>query len=382
MASTLITMALRSRGISRSRRGSVTMVGSHYVQAKNINIGKMMSAQYDPSYIMQTATGFWASKVLLTAVELDLFTTIGDGAMTASQLGDVLGLHPRGTYDFFDALVALKFLNRDGDGPDGKYSNTPETFSFLNKKSPAYIGGLPEMLNSRLFGFWNDLGTALKTGKPQSEIRHSGKPMFEELYSDGARLGEFLEAMTGFQAANFYQLAEGFDFSKYKSVCDVGGALALLSRIVGERHQHLTFSSFDLPEVAPYAQKYIDAAGMTSRIKVVAGDFFKDDLPKADVVTMGNILHDWNLEKKKILIKKAYDALPEGGAFIAIENLIDDARRENAFGLLMSLNMLIELGDAFDYTGANFRDWCSEAGFQRFEIMSLAGPTSAAVAYK
>jgi len=342
----------------------------------------MMSTQQDPSYIMKTATSFWASKALLTAVELDLFTTIEDEAMTASRLGDELGLHPRGIYDFFDALVALRFLNRDGDGPEAKYSNTPETASFLNKKSPTYIGGLPEMLNSRLFGFWNDLGTALKTGKPQNEMKHNGKPIFEELYSDEVRLGEFLDAMTGFQAANFQQLAEGFDFSKYKSVGDVGGALALLSRIVAEHHKHLTFSSFDLPEVAPLAQKHIDAAGMTSRIKVVKGDFFKDDLPKADVITMGNILHDWNLEKKKILIKKAYDALPEGGAFIAIENLIDDARRENAFGLLMSLNMLIEFGDAFDYTGANFREWCSEAGFQRFEIISLAGPTSAAVAYK
>ena len=341
-----------------------------------------MNAQQDPSHIMQTATSFWASKALLTAVELDLFTTLGDETMTASRLGDALGLHPRGTYDFFDALVALKFLNRDGDGQKGKYSNTPETASFLNKKSPTYIGGLPEMLNSRLFGFWNDLGTALKTGKPQNEIKHNGKPIFEELYSDEVRLGEFLDAMTGFQAANFQQLAERFDFSKYKTVGDVGGALALLSRIVGKHHQHLTFNSFDLPEVAPLAQKHVDAAGMTSRIKVIKGDFFKDDLPKTDVITMGNILHDWNLDKKKMLIKKAYDALPEGGAFIAIENLIDDARRENAFGLLMSLNMLIEFGDAFDYTGANFREWCGEAGFKRFEIISLAGPTSAAVAYK
>ena len=341
-----------------------------------------MSTQIDPGHIMQTATGFWASKVLLTAVELDLFSVLDESSMTAVQLGDALGLHPRGTYDFFDALVALKFLDRDGDGPDGKYHNTEETAAFLNKNSAMYIGGLAEMLNSRLFGFWNDLGTALKTGQPQSEIKHHGKPMFEELYADEARLGGFLDAMTGFQAANFQQLSDKFDFSRYRSVCDVGGALALLSRIVGAGHEHLTFSNFDLPEVAPHAQRHIDKAGMTSRINVVGGDFFQDDLPKADVITMGNILHDWNLEKKKLLVKKAYDALPEGGAFIAVENIIDDARRENAFGLLMSLNMLIELGDAFDYTGADFRDWCCEAGFQRFEMINLAGPSSAAVAYK
>lgn len=341
-----------------------------------------MKEHLDPGYIMQTATAFWASKVLLTAVELDLFTALGDGKMTASQLGNVLRLHPRGTYDFFDALVALKFLDRDGDGSQGEYMNTPETATFLNKRSPAYIGGLPEMLNARLFGFWNNLGTALKTGQPQNEVKRGGKSIFEELYSDEVALGGFLDAMTGFQAANFSQLAEKFDFSGYKTVSDIGGALALLSRILGARHQHLTFNSFDLPPVAPHALKQIQAAGMSGRIKVVSGDFFADDLPRADVITMGNILHDWNLKNKKMLIRKAYDALPQGGAFIAIENLIDDARRENAFGLLMSLNMLIEFGDAFDYTGADFRKWCSEAGFRRFEFINLAGPTSAAIAYK
>lgn len=341
-----------------------------------------MKEQLDPAHIMQTATAFWASKVLLTAMELDLFTALGERSATAEELGNTLGLHPRGTYDFFDALVALKFLNRDGDGPAGLYKNTPETGAFLNKKSPAYIGGLAEMLNARLFGFWNDLGTALKTGKPQNETKHGGKGMFEELYADEARLGQFLEAMTGFQAGNFKLLADKFDFSKYKTVCDVGGALALLSRVVGKRHPHLTFASFDLPVVFPHAEKHVKAAGMNSRIKLVSGDFFKDELPKADVVTMGNILHDWNLEKKKILIKKAYEALPTGGVLIAIENVIDDARRENAFGLLMSLNMLIEFGDAFDYTAKDFRDWCSEAGFRNFEFISLAGPTSAAIAYK
>ena len=341
-----------------------------------------MKERLDPGHIMQTATAFWASKVLLTAVELDLFTALGEGKISAPQLGKALGLHPRGTYDFFDALVALKFLERDGDGPEGTYKNTPETAAFLNKKSPTYIGGLPEMLNARLFGFWNNLGTALKTGQPQNEVKQGGKSMFEELYSDSGRLAQFLDAMTGFQAANFTLLAEKFTFSKYKTVCDIGGALALLSRIVGARHQHLTFDSFDLPPVAPLAQKQIKAAGMDERIKAVAGDFFEQEFPKADVVTMGNILHDWNLEKKKVLIRKAYAALPDGGAFIAVENLIDDARRENAFGLLMSLNMLIEFGDAFDYTGADFREWCSEAGFKRFEFINLAGPTSAAIAYK
>jgi hypothetical protein len=338
--------------------------------------------QLDPSHIMQTATAFWGSKVLLTAVELDLFSTLGEASMTASELGKTLRLHRRGTYDFFDALVALKFLDREGDGAEGKYRNTPETAAFLDKSRPTYIGGFPEMLNSRIFGSWGRLGAALKTGQAQNETKNNGEAWFEELYADSAKLGEFLEAMSGLQAANFAQLAEKFDFSRYQTVGDIGGALALLSRIIGARHEHLTFTSFDLPQVVPHARKHIDAAGMADRITVVSGDFFRDEFPKADVIIMGNILHDWNLQKKNILIKKAYDALPEGGAFIAIENLIDDARRENTFGLLMSLNMLIEFGDAFDYTAKDFREWCSGAGFAHFEFFSLAGPASAAIAYK
>lgn len=341
-----------------------------------------MPAQLDPTHIMQTATGFWASKVLLTAVEFDLFTVLGDGHMTATELGEALGIHPRGRYDFFDALVALGFIRRDGDGPRGRYLNSPETAAFLNKASPRYVGGLPEMLNTRLFGFWNHLGDALRTGQPQNEVKSHGKPIFEELYSQEASLGEFLSAMTGLQAGNFQALAEKFDFSGYHSVTDAGGALALLSRIVGAHHRHLSFKTFDLPPVAAHAQRHVDQAGMADRIAVVSGDFLVDELPRADVVTMGNILHDWNLEQKKHLISKAFDALPEGGAFIAIENVIDDARRENAFGLLMSLNMLIEFGDAFDYTGADFIGWCREAGFRDFAVIPLAGPSSAAVAYK
>jgi hypothetical protein len=134
--------------------------------------------------------------------------------------------------------------------------------------------------------------------------------------------------------------------------------------------------------VAPIAEKAIASAGLSDRITVASGDFFAEPLPNADVIVMGQILHDWNLDRKKQLIKAAYDALPDGGAFVAVESLIDDARRENAMGLMMSLNMLIEFGDAFDYTGNDFTEWCREAGFRKVEIVPLVGPRSAAIAYK
>jgi hypothetical protein len=341
-----------------------------------------MSEQVDPSHIMQVGMGFWASKTLLSAVELELFTKLGSNSMTGSQIAEALGLHERAIPDFPDALVALQLLDREGDGSDALYRNTPSTAVFLDKASPAYIGGLLEMGNARLYGFWGDLTEALQTGKPQNEIKHTGKPMFDELYSDPARLEQFMNAMAGISKGPFQALAERFDFSKYGTLCDVGGATGQLSIAVANRHPHMRCTSYDLDVVEPIAKRTIEAAGVGGRVTAQAGDFFAEPLPKADVITMGLILHDWNLERKMHLIKAAYDALPDGGAFIIVENLIDDARRENAFGLLMSLNMLIEFGDAFDFTGGAFAGWCREVGFTRIDVMSLAGPTSAAVAYK
>jgi hypothetical protein len=335
-----------------------------------------------PQKILETAFAFWPSKVLLTAVELGAFTTLGPRSMDAAELGRMLGLHPRGIFDFFDTLVALGFLERDGDGPLAQYRNTPATARYLDRNQPGYIGGMLEMLNARLFGYWNDLGAALKTGQPQNELKHSSAPMFETLYSDPARLEQFMSAMRGISAPNFQALAEKVDFTKYRTLCDVGGATGLLSSLVARRHPHLRCLSFDLPEVEPIARRWIEQDGMSDRVTAVAGNFLKDPLPRADVITMGMILHDWNLDRKKHLVHLAYDALPPGGAFIAVENIIDDARRENAFGMMMSLNMLIEFGDAFDFTGADFWNWCREAGFKRYEVVHLTGPCSAAIAYK
>ncbi|HEX5411830.1 MAG TPA: methyltransferase [Terriglobia bacterium] len=338
--------------------------------------------QLDAGPILQAAFAFWTSKVLLTAVQLGVFTTLGDRRMTAAKLGAEIGLHERGIRDFFDALVAMRFLDREGDGPSAAYFNTPAGALFLDSSSPRYIGGWLAMLNDRLFKFWHDLPEALRTGLPQNEIKHSQKGMFEQLYEDLPRLEQFMGAMTGLSRINFEAFADKFDFSKFKTLCDIGGATGLLSIEVAKKHPHLRCTSFDLPVVEQIAQKHIAAAGLNDRITTAAGDFFKDPLPKADIITMGMILHDWNLEKKMHLIRSAYDALPPGGALVAIEALIDDARRENLFGLLMSLNMLIEFGDAFDYSGADFRGWCSEVGFRRFEVLHLAGPSSAAIAYK
>jgi len=335
-----------------------------------------------PARIMEVGMAFWPAKVLLSAIELQLFTTLGSGSMTGTDLQAALGLHARANPDFFDTLVAMHFLDRDGDGATARYRNTPETGAFLDRNSPQFMGGFLEMSNARLYHFWGDLTDALRTGRAQNEIKHTGQPMFAELYSQPERLEQFMDAMAGISAGNFRALAEKFDFSRYQTLCDVGGATGQLSMLVATQHPHVRCTSLDLPPATAIAERKIAAAGLADRVKAQPIDFFADSLPKADVITMGLILHDWDLEKKKLLIRKAYDALPPGGAFIVVEHLIDDARRENAFGLMMSLNMLIEFGDAFDFTGADFAGWCREAGFRSTEVIPLVGPASAGVAYK
>jgi hypothetical protein len=302
--------------------------------------------------------------------------------MTGRELQEALELSERANPDFFDALVALRFLDRDGDGPEARYSNTPETEVFLDRNNPRYIGGILEMANTRLYPFWGDLTEALQTGRPQNEIKHTGAPVFDELYSQPERLEQFMDAMSGISAGNFAAFADKFDFSRYKTLCDVGGATGQLSMLVAGKHPHMRCVTTDMPAVTAIADRKIASAGLSDRVTARAVDFFSEPLPKADVVTMGMILHDWNLKKKMMLIKAAYDTLPEGGAFVVIENIIDDARRENVFGLMMSLNMLIEFGDAFDFTAADFFGWCREVGFRETEVIPLAGPASAGVAYK
>jgi hypothetical protein len=340
--------------------------------------------QPTPSSIMQIGTGFWASKILLSAIKFQLFTKLAEQKkMSAKEIKTALNLKctDRHLFDFLDALTAFGFLHRDGLLETASYSNSLDTDTFLDKKKPSYIGGILEMMNNRLYGFWGNLEEALLTGLPQNEVKRS-EDFFGLIYNDPDKLREFVNAMTGIQMGNFMMFAQKFDFSKFKTLTDVGGSAGLLSLMVAKHQPHMSCTTFDLPQVEPIAKETIQQFKLTDRVKTQNGDFFADAFPKADIVTMGNILHDWDEEKKMMLMKKAWEALPSGGAFIAIEGVIDDERKQNVFGMMMSLNMLIESGTGFDYTFVDFNRWAKTTGFKSTSLLPLAGPSSAAIAYK
>lgn len=337
--------------------------------------------QVDPSKIMQIGMGFWASKTLLTAVNLELFTLLANAELSGEEIKNELGLHQRSLYDFLDTLVALGFLNRTGIKESAMYYNSDDSDLFLDKNKLSYVGGILEMSNNRLYPFWNNLEEGLKTGKAQNESKN-GASIFEAIYADENRLREFIHAMGGVQAGNFMYLARTYDFSSYSTLCDIGGSGANLSIHIVKNNDHMKCISYDLPPIEPIASENVSKLGLSDKISVVSGDFFVDDFPKADVITMGNILHDWGIKDKLMLIKKAYNTLPEGGALIAIENIIDNERNKNAFGLMMSLNMMIETDEGFDFSASDFSDWAQEAGFSKIEFMPLTGPSGAVIAIK
>ena len=323
--------------------------------------------------------GFWASKTLLSAVEMGVFTELANGPEEFERLSGRLGLHPRSSRDFLDSLVALGFLQRSGD----TYSNTPETDAFLDRNKPGYLGGMLEMSNARLYRFWGSLTEALRTGLPQNEAKNgSGESPFAALYADPARLKEFLKAMSGLSHGANVAIAKKAPWSKFKTYADIGTAQGDLAVQIAIANPHLKGIGFDLPEVGPIFEEYATANGVAERVSFQGGDFFTGELPKVDVITMGHILHDWDLKDKKMLLAKAYNALNPGGALVVYDSIIDEDRSKNAFGLMMSLNMLIETPGGFDYTGSDCIGWMTEAGFKDAYVEHLVGPDSMVVGFK
>jgi precorrin-6B methylase 2 len=334
--------------------------------------------QVTPDAIMQLGFAFWGSKTLLSAIELGVFSELADvGALDGEALRERLGLHPRSAADFFDALVALGMLERE----DGRYANTPATEQFLDRAKPSYLGGLMEMANARLYPFWGSLTEGLRTGDPQNEAK-GGDDFFEELYADPVRLAQFARAMSAASGGAAQAIATKFPWGDHDRVIDIGCAEGAVPVQIALAHDHITGGGFDLPPLEPIFDANVARFGLGDRLSFTAGDFFAEPLPGADVLVMGHILHDWDLDGKRMLLQKAHDALPDGGALVVYEAIIDDERRANAFGLLMSLNMLIETSGGFDYTGADCRTWRQEAGFRESHVEHLVGPDSMVVGIK
>ncbi|MEV4434645.1 methyltransferase [Streptomyces sp. NPDC049585] len=331
--------------------------------------------------LMEIATGFMASKVLLVATRTGLFTELAGGPLSAEELRTRLGLHPRAARDYFDTLVALGALERT----DGRYANTPAAARHLVRGTPDYLGGLLEMSDARMYDLWGRLETALRTGEAQNEVVAEGddeEGIYATLYDDPDRLDAFQQAMSGLSLRSARALAEAFDWAPVRTVADIGCADGTVLTHLLRRHPHLRGTGFELPAVEPGFRRRLAQAALDDRLSFRAGDFFTDPLPTADVLVLGHILSNWALPRVRTLLTKAHEALPEGGTLIIYETLIDDDRSRNVPGFLMSLTMLLETPGGFEYTAAECRGWLAETGFRESRAQHLAGPESMVIAVK
>ncbi|MDP9452087.1 MAG: acetylserotonin O-methyltransferase [Actinomycetota bacterium] len=333
-----------------------------------------VSEDLSPEGIQQLGSAFRASKALLSAVELGVFTALADQPLDAAELAERTGIHPRGARDFFDALLALGMLVRT----DGHYANTPEADFFLDRRKPSYIGGMAEMQSVSGYRLWSSLTQGLRSGAPQTDAKGD----FNRLYEDQSRARRYLQAMTAGSLGSARVIAARFPWQRYQSILDVGTAQGCLPVQVALAHDHLRGGGFDLPAGQPIFEEYVRSFGLTDRLRFFPGDFLADPLPPADVLVLGNILCDLDLTQKSALLAKAHAALPVGGALIVYESIIDDERRHNASALLTSLAMILAKDGAFGFTGADCRRWMHEAGFVDTSVEPLEGPRSMVVGYK
>jgi SAM-dependent methyltransferase len=238
------------------------------------------------------------------------------------------------------------------------------------------------MANRRLYTAWGNLTEVLRSGRPQNEAKDGGPDPFVAIYADPVNLESFLRGMTGVSLPTARAIAAAFPWQDHRSFADIGCAQGGFPVEVARAHPHLTGIGFDLPPVRPVFERYVREHGLADRLAFQAGSFFADPLPTAEVLVMGHILHDWDLAQKRVLLAKAHAALPAGGRLLVYDAMIDDARRENAFGLLMSLNMLIETPGGFDYTAADCLGWMRDAGFRDLRAERLPGPYAMAIGTK
>jgi ubiquinone/menaquinone biosynthesis C-methylase UbiE len=330
-----------------------------------------------PDRLLEIGSAYRQAKVLLSAVELGVFSALATGPLDSGDLADRLGVHNRAARDFFDALVAMSVLTRDCKG---RYRNTEESDHYLDQAKPTYLGASFYQYNRREYALWGSLTQSLRSGNPAAETH--GQDHFASLYGDAARFRTFVNAMTSGSLLAAQGIARLFPWEEYETLCDVGTAQGCLPVQVASTHSHIRAVGFDLPALRPAFEEYVLEREVADRVSFAAGDFFNDPFPTADVIVLGRILHNWDLDTKRMLLAKAYRALRKDGAIIVYDMLIDDDRRTSTAGLLSSLNMLLWTSGGFGYTASDCTNWLAAAGFAGAHVQKLPGGNSMILARK
>jgi SAM-dependent methyltransferase len=322
--------------------------------------------------LLLTGWSFVRGHALMSALDLGLFEELGKAPGTAEELTQRLGLHGRATRDFLDMLAALGILERDG----GVYRNSPAAEQYLIPDRAGYVGGFLAMTTQFMGVGWQGMTRMLRTGEPHGH--DTGSVPFEGVFRDPGRLRLFLSAMDSLTAAIGPALARRYDWSRHGSFVDVGGARGNLAGTLLLAHPHLTGGVFDRPVMEPFFTELAQERGVLDRLTFHGGDFDVDDIPGADVVVFGNVLHDLPVASRRALIAQAARRVPPGGAVLVYDPMLDD-ERQVVDNLVLSLIMSVQSPGGNEYTPAECRGWMEDAGLRVDGVFALPAHATAVV---
>jgi hypothetical protein len=321
-----------------------------------------------PADIIEAGTAFCTAKCMLSALEIGLFASLAEGPASLEEIQRRHGLHGRAVRDFTAVLVILGLLEHE----DGRFRNAPIAERYLVRGTPSYVGGFLERADHMLYPAWGRFTALLRTGKPTAEADYM------DMIGDPVKLHQFLGMMDALTTLIAPELAAAFDWERHRSVLDIGGARGNLVGNLVKLRPHLNGAVFDLPQMGKPFAEHVDSLGLTDRVTFHAGNFFDDPLPHADVMVIGHVLHDWAPADCRMLIGKAYDALPAGGALVIYDRMIDDELTDLA-NLVVSLDMMLTTPGGAEYTPAEYRSWLTDTGFEAAAAVRL-GDTDTLVA--
>jgi acetylserotonin N-methyltransferase len=335
-------------------------------------------SQPDPSVVLDLLESFRRSKTMFAAVSLGIFDTLEAGPKSLAGLAETLHLNPDALERLLDACIGLQLLERQADA----YQNTPVASMYLCKRSPSRLTGYIHYSNAVLWKLWGNLEDAVREGTHRWRQTYGWDgPIFSHFFRTEEDKREFLMGMHGYGLLSSPQVVTAFDLGQFHRLVDLGGATGHLAIAACLRYPDLRAVVFDLPEAVPLAREIVGASPVADRIELVAGDFFVDPLPAADLYALGRIVHDWTESKILDLLRRIFDRLPPGGALLIAEKLLDDDKHGPRWAQMQNLNMLT-CTEGKERTLAEYEALLKAAGFSQVTGAKTPAPLDAVLAVK
>jgi acetylserotonin N-methyltransferase len=333
----------------------------------------------DPTPVLDLMNAFRSSAAMFAAVSLGVFDRLAAGPLDLPTLARHLGAHPDALRRLLDACVGLGLLTRS----ETTYANATVADAYLARDSPRRLTGYITYSDRVLWQLWQHLGDAVREGGHRwKQAFGLDGPIFASFFRSDDDKREFVWGMHGYGQISSPEVVAAFDLSRFTRLVDLGGATGHLALAACRRYPAIQATVFDLPEVVPMANEFLAAEpDLARRVSTAAGDFFVDDLPPADLYSVGRILHDWSEEKIARLLSRIHAALPDGGALLVAEKLLDDDRAGPRWAQMQSLNMLV-CTEGKERTLGEYTDLLRAAGFSRVEGRRTASPLDAVLATK